>query len=74
MILPPIFAAVFLVCTGSAWVFSFVTMWYTAILIEKVVMSKVRNIYTSGKTLSMAMRLDSKLNQFQQEARNEVDR
>lgn len=34
MILPPIFAAVFVVCTGSVWVFGFVAMWYLAILVE----------------------------------------
>jgi hypothetical protein len=34
VILPPIFAAVFVVCTGSVWVFGFVAMWYVAVLVE----------------------------------------
>jgi len=34
VILPPIFVAVFVVCTGSVWVFGFVAMWYLAISVE----------------------------------------
>jgi len=37
VILPPIFAAVFVVCTGSVWVFGFVVMWYVAVCLEKFV-------------------------------------
>lgn len=78
MILPPIFAAVFLFCTGSAWVFSFVAMWYTAILIEKMVMSKVRNPHAGAlrhfKARVFRAPAKDKRAKRKQEARNEVGR
>ncbi len=78
MILPPIFAAVFLLCTGSAWVFVFVLIWYMAVLIEKVVMSKVRNPHASAlrhfKAKVFRTPAKDKRAKRKQEARNEVDR
>jgi hypothetical protein len=78
VILPPIFAAVFLFCTGSAWVFVFVLIWYTAILIEKMVMSKVRNPHAGAlrhfKPKVFRAPAKDKRAKRKQEARNEVDR
>lgn len=76
MILPPIFAAIFVLCTGSVWVFGFVAMWYTAILIEKMVMSKVRNPHAGAlrhfKARVFRAPAKDKRAKRKQEARNEV--
>ena len=78
MILPPIFAAVFVLCTGSVWVFGFVALWYVAGCLEKIVMSKVRNPYAGAlrhfKAKVFRAPSKDKRAKRKQEARNEVGR
>jgi len=78
VILPPIFAAIFLPCTGSVWVFGFVALWYMGGCLEKIVMSKVRNPHAGAlrhfKARVFRAPAKDKRAKRKQEARNEVGR
>jgi len=79
VILPPIFAAVFLACTGSVWVFGFVAMWYVAFFLEQQIVKAVkRNPHASAlrhfKAKVFRASAKDKRAKRKQEARNEVGR